>query len=128
MIYVCLLAGIVCEVIATTALKSSDGFTRPGATFVTLVGYSVALYLISLTTRALPLAVVYAVWAGLGIFLVTLIAWQYHREPLDFRSCLGLILIFGGIVTLHSAHRVSPDAPALARPDSADVAQLASRD
>lgn len=66
---------IVCEVVATSALRSAEGFTRPVPSLVCLIGYAVAIYLLSLTVRTMPTGIVYAIWSGLGIVLVAALAW-----------------------------------------------------
>lgn len=66
---------IVGEVIGTSALKASEGFIRLGPSIVVAVGYGIAFYFLSLALKSIPVGIAYAVWAGLGIALVTAIAW-----------------------------------------------------
>ncbi len=72
--YVLLAIAIVAEVVATSALRASDGFTRVVPAAIVVVGYGVSFYLLSLTLRTLPVSIVYAVWSGAGIVLITLVA------------------------------------------------------
>jgi small multidrug resistance pump len=94
-------AAIVFEVIATTALKSSEGFSRLGPSLIVLAGYAVSFYLFSLALRTLPVGIAYALWGGLGIVLVTLLAWVVHGQKLDGWAVLGIGMIIGGVAILN---------------------------
>lgn len=91
---------IVAEVIATSALKASDGFTRPGPTLVVALGYGVAFWCLSLVLRTIPVGVAYAIWSGAGIALITLIGWVVFRQSLDAAAVLGIGLIVAGVLVL----------------------------
>jgi small multidrug resistance pump len=91
---------IVAEVIATTALKASDGFTRPWPSVVVVVGYAVAFWCLGLTLRSLPVGVVYAIWSGAGIALITLIGWFWFGQRLDAPALAGMGLIVAGVVVI----------------------------
>ncbi len=95
-----LLGAIVSEVIATSALKASHGFTRPVPSLIVAVGYGVAFYLLSLTLRTIPVGVAYAIWSGLGIVLVALIAWLWYGQRLDMPAVIGMALIVAGVVVM----------------------------
>jgi len=92
---------IVAEVIGTSALKASEGFTRPGPSIVVAIGYSVAFYFLSLSLRTIPVGVAYAVWSGLGIVLITCVAWVLFGQKLDAPALIGMALIIGGVVTMN---------------------------
>lgn len=79
---------IVSEVAATSALKASEGFSRPWPSLLVVAGYAVAFYFLSLTLRAIPVGVAYAVWSGLGIVLVTALAWLLYGQKLDAPALL----------------------------------------
>ncbi len=83
MTFVYLILAIVAEVIATSALKASVGFTRPLPSLLVVGGYGVAFYLLSLVLRTLPVGITYAIWAGLGIVLVTLVGIVVFGEKPD---------------------------------------------
>ena len=100
MTFVYLVLAIVAEVIATSALKASMGFTRPLPSLVVVVGYGLAFYLLSLVLRTLPVGVAYAIWAGLGIVLVTLVGIVVFGEKPDLPAVLGISLIVAGVVLL----------------------------
>ena len=100
MTFVYLILAIAAEVIATSALKASVGFTRPLPSLLVVGGYGVAFYLLSLVLRTLPVGITYAIWAGLGIVLVTLVGIMVFGEKPDLPAVLGISLIVAGVVTL----------------------------
>ena len=100
MTFVYLILAIVAEVIATSALKASVGFTRPLPSLLVVGGYGVAFYLLSLVLRTLPVGITYAIWAGLGIVLVTLVGIMVFDEKPDLPAVLGISLIVAGVLTL----------------------------
>jgi small multidrug resistance pump len=92
---------IVLEVIATSALKASDGFTRLLPSMVVVVGYATAFYTLSLTLRTMPVGVVYAVWSGVGVVLITLVGWLWFKQELDIPAFIGIGLIAAGVIVLN---------------------------
>lgn len=92
---------IVSEVIATSALKSSAGFSRLWPSVIVLAGYATAFFFLSLTLKTIPVGVVYAIWSGAGIALITLVAWIFFGQSLDAPAILGLLLIVAGVVVLN---------------------------
>lgn len=98
--YLFLAIAIVAEVIATSALKSSQGFTRLLPSILVVAGYSCAFYFLSLTLRTMPVGIAYAIWSGLGIMLVTAIAWVLHGQRLDLPAVIGLLLIIAGVLVV----------------------------
>ena len=96
-----LAVAIVLEVVATSALKASDGFTRMLPSLVVVVGYSAAFYMLSLTLRTMPVGVVYAVWSGVGVVLITLVGWMWFKQELDLPAFVGIALISSGVVVLN---------------------------
>ena len=105
MTYVFLFIAIVSEVIATAALKSTEGFTRLLPSVVTVAGYASAFYFLSLTMRVLPTGIVYATWSGVGIVLISLIGWLYYRESLSVTTLSGMALIIAGVVVVNLSSR-----------------------
>jgi small multidrug resistance pump len=93
---------IVCEVIATSSLKASEGFTRLWPSVIVVVGYAAAFYCLSLTLRTIPVGVAYAVWSGVGIILVTLAGWYFYEQQLDTPALIGIALIAAGVVVLNT--------------------------
>lgn len=92
---------IVAEVVGTSALKASDGFTRLGPSAVVVVGYAVAFYCLSLVLKSLPVGVTYAVWSGLGIVLITVAAFVIYGQRIDLPGLIGMGLIIAGVVVLN---------------------------
>lgn len=99
--YAILLGAIVAEVIATSALKASAGFTKPGPSLVVVIGYGLAFWLMSLTLGKIPLGVAYAVWSGLGIVLIALAGRILYGQRLDLPAIVGMGLIVAGVVVLN---------------------------
>ncbi len=99
---------ILGEVVATSALKSSDGFTRPLPSAIVIVGYGFAFYFLSLALRSIPVGVAYAIWAGVGIVLVATIAWIFHGQKLDVWAMVGIGLIISGVAVLNLFSRTGP--------------------
>lgn len=99
--YVLLGAAIVSEIVGTTSLKLSAGFSRPLPSVGVLVGYAAAFYLLSLTLEELPLGVVYGTWAALGIVGVTAVGVAVFDETVDAAGAAGVVLIIAGVYCLH---------------------------
>lgn len=99
-IYLVLLVAIVAEVIATSALRASAQFTRPLPTVLVVIGYAVAIYLLSVAVRSMPTGVVYALWSGLGIVLVSVIG-VFLGQKLDLAAVLGIGLILAGVLVIN---------------------------
>lgn len=98
---------IVAEVIATSALKASDGFSKLGPSVLVATGYIAAFYFLSLTLRYIPVGVAYAIWAGLGIVLVAAISWVLYGQKLDMAAITGMALIIAGIVVMNLFSKVN---------------------
>ncbi|MDF9745751.1 DMT family transporter [Natrinema salsiterrestre] len=105
--YVILGGAILSELLGTTALKLSDGFSRPLPTLGVVVGYGLAFYLLSLTLEELPVGVVYATWAALGIVGVASIGVLAFDEQFDGAAVAGVGLILAGVYCLNIVSDVS---------------------
>ncbi len=99
--YALLGAAILAEVIGTSALKASEGFTRPLPSALTAVAYVAAFYALSLTLKTVPLGVAYGVWSGVGIVLVSAVGWVVYDQRLDAAALLGIGLILTGVLVIH---------------------------
>ncbi|WP_142860564.1 DMT family transporter [Salinigranum halophilum] len=99
--YIILGTAILAEVIGTTALKLSQGFSRPLPSLGVLVGYGTAFYLLSLALEDLPVGVVYGTWAALGIVAIASIGVVAFDEPVDLAGLVGLALIVAGVYCLN---------------------------
>lgn len=98
--YIFLSFAIVSEVVATTALKASAEFTKPVPSIIVVVGYAISFYLLTLVLRSLPVGITYAIWAGMGIFLIAVIGAVYYKEVPDLPAVVGMALIIAGVVVL----------------------------
>ncbi|WP_420848091.1 DMT family transporter [Photobacterium sanctipauli] len=92
---------IVCEVVATSMLPKTQQFTQPVPTLVTLVGYGMAFFLLSVTVKAVPIGIAYAIWCGAGIVLVAMISWLWYGQQLDLPAMIGILLILIGTVVIN---------------------------
>jgi small multidrug resistance pump len=99
--YLALGIAIVGEVIATTALKSSDSFTKLVPSIITVLGYGIALYFLTVTMESIPTGVAYAIWSGLGIVLISIAGYFIHGQKIDVMGMLGMALIIAGVVVLN---------------------------
>jgi small multidrug resistance pump len=101
MSYLYLGIAIIAEVVATSALKSSQGFTKPLASIVVVVGYCIAFYCLSIVLKTIPIGIAYAIWAGLGIVLITIVGYFFYQQKLDAAAVIGMTLIVGGVVIIN---------------------------
>ena len=92
---------IVSEVLATSSLKASAGFTRLWPSVLVVAGYAVAFYFLSLALRTLSVAVAYAIWSGAGVALIALVSWWWLGQRLDAAAIVGIGLIVAGVVVLN---------------------------
>lgn len=99
--YAYLAIAIVSEVIATSALKASDGFSQWWPSVVTVVGYGIAFYCLALTLRVIPTGVAYAIWSGVGIVLISAVGWVLFKQSLDLPAVIGMGLIVAGVVVIN---------------------------
>ncbi|MEZ0168036.1 SMR family transporter [Microvirga sp. TS319] len=99
--FVFLAAAIVAEVIATTALRASQGFTQLVPSVLVVVGYGVAFYFLSLTLKVMPIGIAYAIWSGLGIVLISAMAWALYGQKLDLPAVIGMALIVAGVLVIN---------------------------
>lgn len=99
--WIYLSVAIVSEVVATSALKASEGFSRFWPSLLVVAGYSTAFYFLSLTLKTIPVGVVYAIWSGAGIALIAVVAWIFLGQALDLAAIIGMGLIIAGVVVLN---------------------------
>ncbi len=92
---------IVAEVIGTSFLKSSEGFTRVLPSLVVIVSYAAAFYLLSLTLKTLPVGIAYAVWSGVGVALIAAIGAVVFGQTLDLAGIAGIALIVAGVIVIN---------------------------
>ena len=99
--YLLLVVAVICEVVATSLLKATDGFTRFWPTAATVVGYGLAFYCLSLTVKTVPVGIMYALWCGIGIVLVTIVGWVVLKQALDVPAMIGIGLILAGVLVIN---------------------------
>ena len=105
--WIFLCVAIIAEVIATSALKSSEGFSKPIASVIVVLGFIIAFYCLSLTLKTIPVGIAYAIWSGAGIVLVTTIAWIVFGQKLDVWGIIGIALIMSGVLVLNLLSKTS---------------------
>lgn len=105
--YVYLFLAITAEVIATTMLKSSAGFSRLWPSLAVVVGYGISFWGLSQVVKSLPLGIAYAIWAGLGVVLVSLAARFIYQQKLDWPAIIGMTLILAGVITINLFSKTS---------------------
>ena len=99
--WVFLLIAIVSETVATSVLKSSEGFSRLWPSVLVVAGYSAAFYFLSLTLRAIPVGVAYAIWSGVGVVLIAIAGWLIHGQRLDAPALIGMAMIVSGVIVMN---------------------------
>jgi len=99
--YLYLAIAIVAEVIATSALKASDQFSKLVPSAVVVLGYGVAFYFLALCLRTIPVGIAYAIWSGLGVVLVAVIGYFVFDQKLDAAAMVGIGLILSGVLVIN---------------------------
>jgi small multidrug resistance pump len=99
--YLYLGLAIVTEVIGTSALKASEGFTRLGPSLVSIGSYSAAFYFLSLTLSTISTGIAYAIWSGIGIVLISVVGWVWFKQSLDAPALCGIGLILAGVLVIN---------------------------
>jgi small multidrug resistance pump len=97
---------IACEVVATSALKATEGFTRWQPSALVVVSYGLAFFFLSLTLRSIPVGIAYAIWAGAGVVLVSIAGWLFYQQALDLPATLGISLIVAGVLVINLFSKV----------------------
>ncbi|ALS99459.1 DMT family transporter [Lacimicrobium alkaliphilum] len=92
---------ILTEVIATSSLKASDGFTRLLPSVVVIIGFGLSFYCLSLTLKVIPVGIVYAIWSGVGIVLISIAGWLFFGQKLDWPAIAGISLIILGVAVMN---------------------------
>jgi small multidrug resistance pump len=108
MSYVYLGIAILSEVIATSALKASNEFSRLLPSVVVVLGYGIAFYFLSLTLRTIPVGIAYAIWSGVGIVLIALVGLLWFGQSLDCAAILGMGLIVAGVIVVNGFSKSLP--------------------
>lgn len=99
--WVYLIIAILGEVVATSALKAAEGFTRLVPSIIVVVGYGLTFFFLSLALKSISIGIAYAIWCGVGIILVSLIGFFYYKQSLDAPSIFGMTLIIVGVMVIN---------------------------
>lgn len=100
MAYLYLTAAIIAEIFATTLLKDTNGFTVLIPSVLTILGYVLAFYMLSLCIETIPTGVIYALWSGFGIVGIAVFGWIVHKQSLDIPAIAGIVLILAGVLVI----------------------------
>eukprot|EP01037_Dinobryon_pediforme_P030664 gene30664-34831_t len=100
--YLSLAIAIVSEVVATSALRAADGFSKLLPSVVVVIGYALAFVFLSLTLKSIPVGIAYAIWSGLGVVLISVVAYFVYGQALDAPALIGMALIVAGVLVLAS--------------------------
>ncbi|AWK14346.1 SMR family transporter [Candidatus Fukatsuia symbiotica] len=98
--FIWLAMAIVAEVVATTMLKASEGFTRLIPSIFVVLGYGIAFWGLSQVVKTIPLGIAYAIWSGLGVVLISVAAVFLYQQKLDWAAMLGMTLIISGVLVI----------------------------
>ncbi|WP_336981396.1 MULTISPECIES: SMR family transporter [unclassified Cedecea] len=98
--YVILAISICAETLATTMMKASDGFSRLVPSVVVVVGYAISFYGLSQVVKTMNIGIAYAIWAGMGIFLVSVMSFLFYKQKLDLPAISGMLFIAVGIMII----------------------------
>ena len=101
MSYIYLAIAIVAEVIGTSMLKQADGFSKVLPGVISVIAYAIALYALSQTLKTIPTGIVYAIWSGIGIVLIAIVAWVFQGQKLDIPAMAGMALIIAGVMVMN---------------------------
>jgi len=98
---------IVAEVVGTSFLRASAGFTKPLPSIMVVIGYGLAFFFLSLTLDKVPVGIAYAIWSGAGVTLIAAIGWLFLGQKLDLPAIVGMGLIVAGVVVLNVFSKVA---------------------
>ena len=99
--YLYLSIAILAEVIATSALKASEQFSKLGPGILVIVGYGVSFYFLSLVLKTIPVGITYAIWSGIGIILIAIAGAIFFKQIPDVPEIIGMMLIIAGVVVIN---------------------------
>lgn len=98
---------ILFETLGTASLKLAEGFTKPIPSLLVVVGYAAAFFFLGLVTKSMPIGLVYAIWSGLGIVLISIIGHFFFKQHLDAAAIVGIGLIVSGVLVLNVLSKTS---------------------
>ncbi|ATO20469.1 QacE family quaternary ammonium compound efflux SMR transporter [Acinetobacter sp. LoGeW2-3] len=101
MAFLYLFVAILAEVIATSALKASNGFSVLWPSITTFVGYAIAIFFLSMAMKTIPMGIAYAIWSGAGIILISTVGLLVFKQQLDIPALIGLSFMIVGIIFIN---------------------------
>lgn len=101
MSYLYLMLAIFVEITATSSLKASNGFTNIGFTILSLCGYAISFYSLSIALRVIPVGIAYAIWSGIGTVGICIVGWMIYHQKLSLISIIGILCIIIGVLILN---------------------------
>jgi small multidrug resistance pump len=99
--WIYLLLAILMEVVATSALKQAQGFTKLFPSIIVVLGYGAAFYFLSLVLQLMPVGVAYAIWSGIGVVLITAVGYLFFKQTIDLPALLGIMFIVSGVIIIN---------------------------
>ena len=111
--YIYFAAAIVSEVVATSALKASEQFTKLTPSLIVIIGYCISFYLVTLVLKTIPVGITYAIWSGVGIVLVALVGAILYKQIPDIPAVIGMGFIIAGVVIINVYSMAPPSANSL---------------
>jgi small multidrug resistance pump len=124
--YLCLAGAILTEVIATTALAASKSLSKPVPSIISVFCFVAAFWLLSFPLRTMPTGIVYAIWSGLGIVLITAVAWVWAKQVLDLPALIGMALITAGVIVINVFSKSEGSATSDTQEQTCSVAKSTS--
>ena len=100
-VYIYLLLAIAAETVGTMGLQASQQFTRLGPSVLAIVSYAVAFFFLGIALKYMPVGILYAIWSGVGIVLITIMGYMVFGQKLDLAAILGVGLIVAGLVVIN---------------------------
>ena len=108
-LYLILFVAIAFEVFGTMLLPASQNFTKALPSIILLISYGISFYLLSILSQRLSLAIIYASWAGMGVFSIALLSYIFYKQTLNWQSVIGLFLIVVGVTVVNVYKGQSPN-------------------
>jgi len=105
--YYLLLLAIAFEVCGTTCMKLSEGFTKLLPSVLIFVFYAISFFFFTLALKGIDVSIAYAIWAGLGTALITVVGIFWFREPATALKMISLVVVIAGVIGLHLSERIS---------------------
>ena len=107
-VWLAITIAIAAEVLATSALKASQEFSKLWPSLFVVIGYGIAFYFMTISLRSMPVGVMYAIWSGVGIVAISIIGWIGYKQSLDLPAMIGISLIVLGVMVINLFSKTGP--------------------